>query len=75
MKTFREYLQDKRQQFVEVVQTVGSGTINQFAKEILADLQKPDITVGRLKGWIYALLTRTPEVSSKISLYIFMYFS
>jgi hypothetical protein len=63
MRSFREYLKSKQQQFMEVVQTVGSGTINQFAKEILADLQKPDITVGRLKGWIYALLTRTPEVS------------
>jgi hypothetical protein len=66
MRSFREYLQSKQQQFMEVVQTVGSGTINYFAKNILDDLQKPDIRVGRIKGWIYAMLTRTPEISDNM---------
>lgn len=63
MKTFREWLQNNKQKLHEVVQTVGTGTVNYFAKNILADLQKPDIRVGRIKGWIYEMLTRTPEVA------------
>jgi hypothetical protein len=63
MKTFREYLQNKRQVVLEATQAVGSANLDFFVKNILENLQKPDVSVRSIKGWIYWLLTHTSRVS------------
>jgi hypothetical protein len=66
MKTFREYLQDKREGLHEVVQTVGTGTVNDVAANILEELKKNNNhTFARIKSYIYdGILAKTPTVPS-----------
>jgi hypothetical protein len=47
-------------QFLEVNQLVGISTISYFANNILYELKKP-VSVGRIKGYLYWMLTTTPE--------------
>jgi hypothetical protein len=65
MKTFQEFLQNKRQFVLEATQAVGSDNLGFFVKNILETIQKPNVSVmeikEKIKGLIYQFLTHTSQ--------------